>query len=115
MKKTIRVSAVIGSKICIAVEDGQKLFDILHQAISDNDQLEVSFEGIELIISAFLNTAIGQLYGVFSEETVTTMISYTHLEEDDEELLRLVIANALRYYSNREGYDNAVREDLDYE
>jgi Icc-related predicted phosphoesterase len=98
MKKTIKVFAVIGSKICVAAEDGQKLFDLLYQAISDNDRLDVSFENIELITAAFLNTAVGQLYGVFSEETITTLVSYTHLEEADEELFRLVVANALRYY-----------------
>jgi hypothetical protein len=96
----LRVSSVIGSKICVATEDGQKLFDILHHAVSNGEKLNVSFEGIELVIEAFLNIAIGQLYGTFSEETITAMISYTHLQEDDAELLNLVTSNALRYYSN---------------
>ena len=114
MRETIKVSAVIGGKICVAVEDGQKLFDILYQAITENVQLEVSFEGIDLIISAFLNVAIGQLYGTFSEEIITKAIVYSHLEDDDKELLRRVVANALRYFSNQDGYDSAVREVLEY-
>jgi hypothetical protein len=113
-KKTIRVSRIIGGPICVTVDDGQKVFDILHQAITDNVRLEVSFEGIDLIISAFLNIAIGQLYGDFTAEQIDSMLSYTHLAEDDKGLLRLVIDNALRYYSNPKGYDNAVREVLEY-
>ena len=99
MKNTIRVSNVIGSSICVAVEDGQKLFDVLSQAMAKNNQLELSFDGIDLIIPAFLNVAIGQLYGTFSEETIANVLSYTHLEDNDKALLELVIANALRYYN----------------
>jgi len=99
VKNTIRVSNVIGSSICVAVEDGQKLFDVLCQAIRENDLLELSFEGIDLIIPAFLNVAIGQLYGTFSEETISNVLFYTYLEDDDQALLELVIANALRYYN----------------
>ena len=113
-KKTIRISRIIGSPICVAVEDGQKVFDILHRAILDDVQFEVSFEGVDLIISAFLNIAIGQLYGEFEEAKIDRMLSYTHLADDDKELLRLVVANAQRYYGNRENYDKATQEVLEY-
>ena len=76
MRKTIRVSDIIGSPICVSTEDGQKLFDVICQAISDNVQLEVSFEGIELIISAFLNVAIGQIYGTVFKEKVEDAEEY---------------------------------------
>ena len=114
MIKIIKVSTVIGGAICVATEDGQKLFDVISQSIEDDVQLEISFEGIELIISAFLNTAIGQLYGKFPKDKIDKMLSYTHLEDDDRNLLRLVVANALRYFSNQDFYDNATWEVLDY-
>jgi len=113
-KQTIRVSQVIGSSICVAIEDGQKVFDILHQAISESTQLNVSFEGIELIISAFLNTAIGQLYGEFSEKEIEDTIFYLFLEKDDQELLQIVVDNAKRYYRNQKEYDSAMQEVLEY-
>ena len=97
--KTIRVSHIIGSVICVAPEDGEKLFDIICQSIDDDIQIEVSFEGIELVIAAFLNVAIGALYGKFPKEKIANFVSYTHLHNVDRALLKLVVANALRYFS----------------
>lgn len=114
MKKTIKVFEIIGEPLCAAHDDGQAVFNVIRQEILNGIQLEISFEGIELIISAFLNVAIGQLYGEFSEEKIDNEISYAHLEEDDKELLNLVIANAKRYYRNQENYDIATKEVLEY-
>jgi len=113
-KKKIKVLDFLSDPLCVTVEDGQKIFDLIQPEIANNVPLEVSFERIDLIISAFLNVAIGQLYGTFTEEKIGSLLSYSHLEEDDMELLRIVVANALRYYSNQENYDLAAQEVLEY-
>ena len=113
MRSTVKVSDIIRETICVACEDGQKVFEVLRQAILENRQICVSFEGISWIIPAFLNAAIGQLYGEFSENKIDAIIAYTHLEEDDRALLLIVIDKAQRYYRNQEGYNNAMQEVLD--
>lgn len=106
-KITIRVADIIGSALCISSEDGQKVFDILKPLIESGKQVILSFERINTIISLFLNAAIGQLYGSFSEEQIQSQLEYSNMADDDREILERVVDNAQKYYANPDGYDEA--------
>lgn len=58
-----------------------------------------------MLISLFLNVAIGQLYGTFDEQTIRNQLRVEGLEQDDKELLKIVVDNAKKYYSNKQSYD----------
>ena len=105
--KNIQVSELIGKEFCVSSEDAQKLFDYLKDAVNREEQITVSFKGISVIVSVFLNVAIGQLYGCFSETRIKAYITIKDLESDDEELLHRVIENAKEYYANSKQYDEA--------
>ena len=75
-----------------------------------NVRTEVSFEGVEMVIVAFLNVAVGQLYGVFSEEAIDRVLSYTHLPAYDERMLKLVVAYAVRNFSKQKVLDETTDE-----
>ena len=50
--------------------------------------------------SAFLNAAIGQLYGKFSEETIRASLGVSDMEQEDLALLkRVVILNTSATWS----------------
>lgn len=106
-KITIRVADIIGNTLCIASEDGQKIFDKLVPLIRNGKHIIISFERVGIIISLFLNAAIGQLYGTFPEEQIRSQLEVSNLAEDDIEMLKRVVENAKSYYANREGYDKA--------
>jgi hypothetical protein len=108
---TLRVADIIGSALCIASEDGQKIFDKLVPLIRNGKHIVISFERISIIISLFLNAAIGQLYGTFSEEQIRSQLEVSNLAEDDVEMLKRVVENAKSYYANREGYDKAWKKE----
>ncbi|HPM00741.1 MAG TPA: STAS-like domain-containing protein [Candidatus Cloacimonadota bacterium] len=107
----IKVADLIGSPLCISAEDGQKVFDKVEHLVKTGKQVTVSFENVSMLISLFLNVAIGQLYNSFNEETVRAQLKVEGLSSDDMELLKRVVDNAKKYYSNKKSYDDAWQEE----
>lgn len=108
----IKVADLIGSRLCISAEDGQKVYGKIEQLIRDGKKITISFENVTMLISLFLNVAIGQLYGSFSEEDLRNQLRVEGLSPDDMELLKRVVDNAKKYYSNKKTYDDAwLKED----
>ncbi len=110
-KVTIRVADIVGGSLCISAEDGQKVFEKIKQLFENDQKVVVSFDKVTMLISLFLNAAIGQLYGSFSEEKVKTSLEVTGLAAEDIEILKKVVDNAKKYYANRAGYDAAWDND----
>jgi hypothetical protein len=114
---TIKVADLIGSPLCISSEDGQKVYEKVKSLLENSQPVTISFDRVTMLISLFLNVAIGQLYGSFSEEEVRSMVQVAGLSGDDMELLKRVVDNAKKYYANPKGYDTAwqLGEDEDAE
>ena len=107
----IKVADLIGNSICISAEDGQKVFEKIESLLKNGKQVIVSFENVTMLISLFLNVAIGQLYSSFSEEAIRAQLKVEGLSLDDMELLKRVVDNAKKYYSNKKSYDDAWLEE----
>ena len=58
-KININVYNTVGNSLCVDTEDGQKVYELIKKAIELDRKITLSFENIDLITSAFLNTAIG--------------------------------------------------------
>lgn len=107
----VKVVDLIGSPLCISAEDGQKVFDKVLPLLKDGKPVTISFDHVSMVISLFLNVAIGQLYGSLNEDEVRALIKVEGLSGDDMELLKRVVDNAKKYYSNPKGYDAAWQEE----
>src|ERR1041385_7435628 len=64
----IRVVDVIGRPLAVDTTDGQRVHDKISPMIEQDKKVVLSFEGISMVITAFLNAAIGQLYGEFPDK-----------------------------------------------
>ncbi len=104
---TISITDILGCDLCISSEDGQRIFETIAPLIDEGKQVILSFKGVSMLISLFLNTAVGQLYGKFSDLEVRNQLDVEGLAADDLELLQGVVDNAKRYYSNPQEYDKA--------
>lgn len=107
----IRVFDVVGSPLCVSSADGQLVYDKLVPLVREGRKVAVSFAQIETLISAFLNTAIGQLYGEFTEEQVRERLSVRDMQPEDVALLKRVVDNAKRYFANPAAFDQAWKEE----
>ena len=117
MPEDIQVSTfeVVGGPLCVASNDGQKVYDRLAAALKANRDVALSFHKVTTLTAAFLNAAIGQLYGTFSEEKIRSLLKVKNVESDDLALLKRVVDNAKLYFGNQRRFDQVFRETLEDE
>lgn len=112
----IRVFEVIGANIGVSSEDGGAVFDKLQVALKAGQYVDLDFTGIDMLISAFLNAAVGKLVEHLSIEEIHKHISFSGMEEGDRELLDKVLENAVRYYADPDRFRKLLEmEDADEE
>jgi len=104
---TLQLTEIVGSTLCVASEDGQKVHEQIAQALLDGRRVQISFLNVESLTSAFLNTAIGQLYGEFPEEQLKNSLSVTEIDPTDAALLKRVTDTAKLYFRDPDAFNSA--------
>ena len=114
-KFSFQVYGIVGSPLCVATEDGQKVFDQIAPFLERGHSVELSFLNVEIMATAFLNAAIGQLYGQFEEEAINSLLIVRDLLPEDETLLALVKESSKRYFEDPDRYDRYFHEEMGIE
>jgi len=110
----LRIFDIVGGPVWVSTDDGQKVFEKIAAAFKANRVVELSFANRENLITAFLNAAVGQLYGGDYEESfLKEHLVFADISQDDRAMVDRAIQNARRYFANREGYDDAWGEVVD--
>ena len=108
----LSIYEIVGSPLCVASSDGQKVYDRLAAALKEGRGATLSFHNISTLTSAFLNAAIGQLYGKFSEEQIRSLLKVQDMQGDDLALLKRVVETAKLYFKDPQKFEQAVQETL---
>lgn len=112
-KVTLKLYDIVGGPIWVSTEDGQKVYEKIIAAFDAGRAVELSFANREIMITAFLNAAVGQLYnGDFEEEFLRQNMSAVDISGEDIEMLGRAVENAKAYFKNREAYDRAWKEEV---
>jgi hypothetical protein len=114
MKKDITLSIfeIVGSPLCVASDDGQRVHDRIAAAFKEGRSATVSFLNVSGLTSAFLNAAIGQLYGSFTEDQIRSRLKVKDIQPDDLALLKRVVETAKQYFKDPKRFNKAVTEVL---
>ena len=99
---TINIFEVVGSPLCVASGDGQKVYERLASALKEGASVVLSFHNVSALTAAFLNAAIGQLYGEFSEEQIRSLLKVQDIQPDDIVLLKRVVETAKEYFRSNQ-------------
>lgn len=94
----IRVLDIVGP-VCVDPEDGALLCQQTYAAFSQGPGVLLDFSGVRTLTTSFLNASVACLFTVFSVDTVSDQLKWTGLDSTDEKLFRLVLKNAVRFYS----------------
>lgn len=106
----VRVYDIVGGPLCVSAEDGQKVYEKIAPLLRAGNKVILSFNQVETMISAFLNAAIGQLYGEFTEEQIRERLSVPDMDKEDLTLLKRVVDNAKIYFKSPKEFDKAWEE-----
>ena len=94
------VFEIVGSPLCVASDDAEKVYERIRKAIRQRRSLALSFINITSLTPAFLTVTLGQPYGEFSEEEIRAKLSVKDMEPDDLFLLKSVVETAKAYFKN---------------
>ncbi|HEY9848178.1 MAG TPA: STAS-like domain-containing protein [Leptolyngbyaceae cyanobacterium] len=109
-KVKIVVAEVIGDNLCIASEDGRKVYEKIANAFKEGKKAIVSFQDAEDVTSAFLAEAIGHLYAEFPEQQIASCLNVVDIEPDDAADLEDTIFWVKKYLEDPEKWEAAARE-----
>lgn len=109
-KITISIFEVVGSPLCVASGDGQKVYKRLAVTLKEKHSVVLSFRNVTTLTSAFLNTAVGQLYGEFNEQEIRDLLEVKEMETNDLVLLKRVVDTAKQYFKNPKKFNQTIRE-----
>lgn len=108
MTVSISLLDTLGSPHSVSSADGSTVHDLIAEALRRDEDVVLSFERIEDVTSAFLNAAIGQLYGEFDEEAIRRHLRVVDAEGDHLVLLKRVVERAKEFFRDPEQYSAAV-------
>ena len=98
---------IVGSSLCVASDDGQKVHNRIDAALREGQNVVVSFHNVTSLTSAFLNPAIGQLYGSFSADQIRAKLQVKDMVAEDLVLLKRVVDTAKEYFKDPERFKKA--------
>lgn len=94
----VYIKDLIESQFAISMDKADVVYRLLDTAVNNNERIEVSFAGIEILITAFLNNAVGLLYEKYSAEQIEQCLTFIDLNEQFELTLSAVKENAMSKY-----------------
>ncbi len=109
---TLMIYEIIGSEFGVAAEDGQKVFEQISKALKQDRRINLSFKNIKRLTSAFLNVAVGQLYGSYEEEQIRKNLKVIDASDNDLVLLKRVVDTAKQYFKDPKRFNEARNEAL---
>ncbi len=110
---TINILNVVGDTFCVEAEDGQKVFELIKKVLSEGRKVSISFLNIEMLTTAFLNTAIGQLYRDYSEDVIKQNITVLDLSQNGIISLKRVVETAKLYYKDPDAMQRSIDDILE--
>lgn len=98
---TVSIATIVEGGICVSADDGNKIHKVVYEEIKKGNRVRISFSGITRMTTAFLNTAIGQLYGEFSEIEIRKHLA-PPVDAEPWQLtrLKLVVDRAKEFFAN---------------
>ena len=102
------VKDIINSELAVSTEKGELVFNELDARLKNKEKVVIDFKGVDLIIPAFLNSAIGKLYSknIYTTEFLNEHIKLENIEEEDVSLFKDVITRAKEYFEDKENFEN---------
>ena len=109
---TLNVKQIVGPK-AIENSEGEKIRILISNNMKHGNNVVVDFKGVTSILSLFLNPAIGDLYGEFSEEQVKKQLRIENLPSEYIETFKRVVERAKEFYKDKEAMSSVLDGKLD--
>ncbi|HEY5257324.1 MAG TPA: STAS-like domain-containing protein [Candidatus Baltobacteraceae bacterium] len=97
---------------CLAPTDGDRIYSIIHPELLADRQVTLDFTAVRVVVSLFLNQAIGKLYADVPPERIRANMTVVGLNDPGKFALRRVVDNSKNYYADK-NYRAAIDRSID--
>ena len=111
----INIFEKIGTSTAVSSESGDAIFNSIKNGLQNGAVITLDFLNIDLLTSAFLNGAIGQLYSEFTGDQLNKSLKIKNMKPEDTQILKKVISRAKEYFKDRGNIDSAIKDALNDE
>ncbi|MDY3443452.1 STAS-like domain-containing protein [Riemerella anatipestifer] len=110
----IFVKDTINTDFAVSTEDGNTIFELLKENFLQDKMVSLDFSGITLMTTAFLNSAIGQLYSTdrFSSSFLKENLKLENVQDHDKPLFALVVKRAKEYFANQNNFEKNSEDSI---
>ena len=112
---SINIADLIGKPRAIAAADGEMVFKEIYPVIKAGNPVVLSFAGIRMVITAFLNAAIGKLYRDIPDDEIARLLEVTELAEAFQPALAHSRTWSKAFYADPERLDRSIKEVMEDE
>jgi len=96
----IKIVDLFDARYCCLAGDGEKVYNAIAQILRDGNKVCLCFDGVDIMTSAFLNSAIGRLYdGKFDYDMLNKNIRAVDIDQYNLSIIKRIVENAKRFYS----------------
>jgi len=114
-QKIVNIFDVVGGKAAVSTEDGERLFTTISTFLDKDFEVVLDFTNIEMLITTFLNAAIGQLYSKYDSPFLQERLRVNNLAPEDRERMIKTIERAKEYFANKDNLEKDIQEAFDDE
>jgi hypothetical protein len=107
------IKNIIDNDFAVSPKEGQKIFDIINNELSKENTITIDFKGVNAMTTAFLNSAIGQLYSKdeYTSDFLRAKLNVVNITQFQKKQLTMVIDVAKNFFNRKDDFRH-VKESL---
>lgn len=102
---TINVADLIGTSFAVATDDAMKVFEVLEKKLQKGEVVTLSFEGVEMLTTSFVNPCIALLYKTISPSVIASRLKFEGIFPEDLEKIKRAMERGAEYFANPELFE----------
>ena len=110
--QVIKIKDYVSLNQGVTSEEGQPIYEKVLYLLNNGESVELNFESVTFVTTAFLNVVIGTLYKDFTSEQLKDILNLTNYSPDMAIRIKKVTDNAKAYYANTQEFEQNVDEIL---
>lgn len=104
----IRIGDFVTLNQAVTPDEGELIYEKIISFVGEGNAVVLDFSDIQLMTTAFLNTAIGNLYKDYSSEQLNALLKLVNLQAGDSARVKKVVDNAKKFYANADIFNKNV-------
>lgn len=108
MAERLFVAKFVQKGQAISSDEADEIHMMIRERLEEKRKVVLDFSGVLLMLSSFLNSAVGRLYGEFKPDDIERSVAFENIDIKDECMLRMVIERAKDYHMYKDIIDGIV-------